>query len=75
MNCLGGFGLLPPATISEGDVSEEPNLKPAPIKADGPELALGRDDGSTASAPDSFAFFSMSCTKSAPVFFFDGPNI
>ena len=75
MNCLGGFGLLAPATISEGAVSDEPNLKPEPTKADGPELALGLEDGSTASAPDSLAFFIISCTKSAPVFFFDGPNI
>ena len=61
MNCFGGFGLLPPATISDGDVSDDPNLKPAPINAeDVPELALALDDGSTASAPDSLAFFSIS---------------
>ena len=61
MNCFGGFGLLAPATCSDGCDSDEPSLKPLPTKAVGfDELPLGLEDGSTASAPDSFAFFSIS---------------
>ena len=75
MNCFGGFGLLAPCTCSDGWDSDEPSLKPLPTKADGlDELPLAREDGSTASAPDSLAFLSISWTKSAPVFFFDGPK-
>ena len=76
INCLVGFRLLAPATISEGAVSDEPNLNPDPTKAVDPEeLAAGLEEGSTASAPDSLAFLSISWTRSAPAFFFDGPSI
>ena len=67
---------MAPDTISEGAVSDAPNLNPAPTKAVDPdELAAGLDEGSTAPAPDSLAFFSICWTRSAPDFFFDGPNI
>ena len=75
MNCLGGFVFLAPATISDGVASDEPNLNPAPTKAVDLEVDAALAAGSTASAPEPFAFFSISCTKSAPFFFFDGPTI
>ena len=60
MNCFGGLGFDAPATISEAAVSDDPSLKPEPTNAEGPELVVALLEGSTASAPDSFAFFSIS---------------
>ena len=74
MNCFGGFGFDAPCTCSDGWDSDEPSLKPLPTNAVDLELPLGLDDGSTASAPDSLAFLSISWTNSAPVFFFEGPK-
>ena len=76
ITCLGDFGFVAPDTISEGVVSDEPNLYPEPTKALGPdEPAVDLEEGSTVSAPASLAFFIISWTSSAPAFFFDGPNI